>query len=111
MDKKQLNCLVGSNIKRERERAGYTQDQFSELVGIESKSLSAAERGVVGVSLITLLKICEVLSISSETLLQEKSASNDVKSITGQLERLTPAQFEIVQNVIGNLIKAFGLHE
>ena len=38
--KKELNVIVGANIKREREKAGYTQDQFSELFGIGSKSLS-----------------------------------------------------------------------
>jgi len=48
-DKKELNVLVGINIKREREKAGFTQDQFSEMLGIGSKSLSAIERGVVGI--------------------------------------------------------------
>ena len=53
--KKEINILVGINIKREREKAGLTQDQFSEMLGIGSKSLSAVERGVVGISLTTLL--------------------------------------------------------
>ena len=59
--RKDLNVLVGANIKRERERAGFTQDRFSELLGIGSKSLSSIERGVVGVSLSTLLRICDIL--------------------------------------------------
>ena len=109
--KKELNVLIGANIKREREKAGYTQDQFSEMLGIGSKSLSAIERGVVGVSLTTLLKICEVLSVSSGTLLFEKNSSNDVQSIIEQLERLTPDQLEIVADVLNNLMKAFSQQE
>lgn len=44
--KKQINSIVGQNIKREREKAGYTQERFSELIGIGPKSLSAIERGI-----------------------------------------------------------------
>ena len=72
-DKKELNVLVGINIKREREKAGFTQDQFSEMLGIGSKSLSAIERGVVGISLTTLLKVCDILSVSTNTILKAVS--------------------------------------
>lgn len=107
IEKKELNILVGSNIKREREKAGLTQDQFSEMLGIGSKSLSAIERGVVGISLSTLLKICDVLSISSNSLLFENSHKNDVRSITERLETLSPEQFEIVNDVLRKVLAAF----
>ena len=110
-EKKELDCLVGSNIKRERVKAGYTQERFSELIGIGTKSLSAIERGTVGVSLTTLLKICKVLSISSNSLLFENTPKNDVQAITERLERLTPAQFEIANDVLCKVLEAFTLHD
>ena len=88
-NRKDLNVLVGANIKREREKAGFTQDQFSELLGIGSKSLSSIERGVVGISLSTLLRICEILHISANVLLYEQTQKNDVDSIALQLNRLS----------------------
>ena len=109
--RKDLNVLVGANIKREREKAGFTQDQFSELLGIGSKSLSSIERGVVGVSLTTLLKICDVLHISANVLLYEQTQKNAVDSIALQLERLSAKQFEIASNVMTNLFKAFSQDE
>ena len=109
--RKDLNVLVGANIKREREKAGFTQDQFSELLGIGSKSLSSIERGVVGASLTTLLKICEILHISANVLLYEKSRKNDVDSIALRLEQLSAEQFEIASNVMTNLIQAFSLEK
>ena len=87
--RKDLNVLVGANIKREREKAGYTQDRFSELLGIGSKSLSSVERGVVGVSLTTLLRICDILNISANVLLYEQTQKNDVDSIVLQLKMLS----------------------
>lgn len=106
-EKKEIDCLVGNNIKRERIKAGYTQEKFSELIGIGTKSLSAIERGTVGVSLVTLLRICKVLSISSNSLLFENSYKNDVQSITERLERLTPEQFVIANDILCKVIEAF----
>ena len=106
-----MNVLVGTNIKREREKAGFTQDQFSELMGIGSKSLSSIERGVVGVSLATLLRICDILHISPNILLYEQARQNDVDSIVLQLNRLSQEQFEIASDVMVNLMKAFSLEK
>lgn len=110
-EKKEIDILVGNNIKRERIKAGYTQERFSELIGIGTKSLSAVERGTVGVSLTTLLRICKVLSISSESLLYETSKKNDVQGIAERLERLTPEEFTIVSDIFGKVLEAFSLSD
>ena len=110
-DKKEINILVGANIKREREKADYTQEQFSEMIGIGTKSLSAIERGTVGVSLTLLVKICNTLCISSNVLLFESTPKNDVQSITERLERLNPKQFDIANGVLCKLFEAFSLTE
>ena len=110
-EKKRIDQMVGSNIQRERMKAGYTQEKFSEMIGIGTKSLSAVERGVVGVSLATLLRICKVLSISSSSLLCEDSHKNDVQSISERLEQLTPEQFSIANDVLCKVIEAFSVGE
>ncbi len=110
-EKQELDLLVGSNIKRERIRAGYTQERFSELIGIGTKSLSAIERGTVGVSLLTLLRVCQVLSISSSSLLFEASHKNDVQSITERLEHLPPEQFSIARDILCKVLEAFSLEQ
>ena len=109
--KKEINVLVGANIKREREKAGYTQEKFSEIIGIGTKSLSAIERGTVGVSLTTLLKICKALSVSSGTLLLEDTPKNDVQSLTERLQRLSPEQYEIAHCILCKLMEAFALQD
>lgn len=67
--KKELNAFIGENIRSERESAHMTQERLSERMGIGVKSLSAIERGVVGVSLSTLVKLCRILSVSSDALI------------------------------------------
>lgn len=109
--KKEINIEVGINIKREREKAGLTQERFSEMVGLEVKSLSTVECGNVGISLTTLRKICKALSISSDAILFPNMQKNDTSDLTERLERLTPQQYEIAENMIRELLKAFALKD
>ena len=110
-ERKAINVLIGANIQRERERAGYTQEKFSEMIDVGEKFLSSIECGASGLSLATLLKICNTLHVSSDTLLFEQKEKNDVESLTAQLERLSPEQFRIVSDVVYKLMEAFSLGE
>ncbi len=75
------------------------------------KSVSAIERGVVGASLTNLKRICQVLSVSSDTLLFGPAGQNDVRDLTARLERLSPEQFGIARDILNKLMEAFALHE
>lgn len=110
-ERKAINVLIGSNIQRERERAGFTQEKFSEMIDIGEKFLSSIECGASGPSLATLLKICNTLHVSSDTLLFGQTEKNDVGTLTAQLERLSPEQFRIVSDVVYKLMEAFSLGE
>lgn len=109
-EKKQINVEVGSNVKRKREQVGLTQEQLSEKIGIGVKSLSAIERGTVGVSLLTLRNICDALNVSSDALLFGDERSNDVSDLSSRLARMTPAQLETAREMIRVLQSAFGLN-
>lgn len=110
-EKKDINVEIGRNIQREREKAGYTQEGLSEMIGLGPKSLSSAERGVVGVSLSTLKQICTVLSIPSDRLIFGELEKQDVSQISERLERLSPRQFEVACKVLNSLMEAFALSE
>ncbi len=107
--KKAINVEVGMNIKRERERAGLTQERLSELMGIGVKSLSAIERGTVGISLSALKRLCGILSVSSDSLIFGPKGSNDTAELLARLELLTPAQFNLVCAAVNTTIEAFAL--
>ena len=109
-EKKNIDKLIGENIRRERIKAGYTQDQFSEIIGIGTKSLSAVERGVVGISIVTLIKILKTLSVSANSILFEGTEKRDVSSITERLERLSEKELEIANDVLMKVIEAFSVN-
>ena len=108
-ERKEINIRLGANIQKERIRAGLTQEQFSEMIGIGTQSLSSVECGVVGVSMTTLEKICTTLSIPADALLFGRTQENDTAYLTERLTRLTPEQFRIASAVLTSLLEAFHL--
>ncbi len=106
-NKKEINIEIGARIKYQRERAGFTQEKFAELLEMETNSISALERGVVGISLTTMKKICILLSISADELLFDITSDNNVEAIASRLRKLSPNQFEVANDIISKLLEAF----
>ena len=67
-EKKEINVKTGNQIRIARESAGLTQDRFAEMVSLATKNVLDIEPGVVGSSVGTLVRICETLSISSDSI-------------------------------------------
>ena len=67
--KKEINVEIGRNIQELREKAGYTQEYMSELIGITPNHLSAIERGASGASIETIRRVCTVLGSSSDRII------------------------------------------
>lgn len=108
-EKKDINIEIGERVKKAREAAGLTQDRFAELIGMGTKNVSAIERGAVGVSLLSIKKICQVLSISSDDLLFEQRAENEVQALTSRLRRLPPNKFNIASDILNKVLEAFAI--
>ena len=106
-EKKEINIRIGNAIRVARERAGLTQEQFGELVSLGTKNVSDIERGVAGITVSTLKRICEKLSISSDSILFANNEKNNVQMLTERLERLTPAQYAAIETFINHVFELF----
>ena len=108
---KEEDRIFGENIKREREKAGYTQERFSEMIDMTPNNLSAVERGLASVSLKMLRRICSVLKVSADELLYETQEKRDVATLTQNLERLNTKQLQIAEEMFSTLLEAFALRK
>ena len=106
-DKKEINIQIGNKIKAARDRAGLTQQEFGELVSLGTKNVSDIERGVTGITVSTLKRICEKLSISSDAILFGEREQNDIDYITKQLKNLSPNHFTIIKELLDKIIETF----
>ena len=108
-EKKEINVQVGHQIRKAREAAGLTQERFAELIGISPQNVSCVERGLAGVSLTVLRRMCEVIRVSSDLLLMGDLGDNDVETLAARLRQLPTEQFRVVQEILNRVLELTSL--
>jgi len=63
MDNTSLRSLVGKNIKKAREKCGFSQEKLSVRAKLSEEYISRLEGGYVNISIDSLNRICSVLGI------------------------------------------------
>ena len=108
-EKKEINIYIGNEIRTAREKAGLTQAEFGEIMSLDTKNVSDIERGVTGIKIATLKRICEGLSVSSDTLLFGDQSKNDVDYMSERLKRLSHDKYLIIESMINKILQIFAL--
>lgn len=104
--KKEINIQIGEQVKLAREHANLTQEQFAERIEVSPQFVSDLERGVVGISLTTLKRICIALSVSSDRILFGYTTENRSELVASRCNGLTEKQFSILIDIIDKFIEA-----
>ncbi len=78
-------------------------------MSLGTKNVSDIERGVAGITISTLKRICEKLSVSSDSILFASLEKNNVHELAERLERLPSAQFVAIEKFLNQTIEMFGL--
>lgn len=104
--KKEINIQIGNQIKYAREKAKLTQEQFAECVDVSPQFVSDLERGVVGISLATLKRVCLALGVSSDQIIFGKQSEKHIGAIEEKCRGLTDRQFSILLEIIEKYIDA-----
>ena len=103
--RKNVNIQIGANIQNIREKSGYTQDELSELIGITPNHLSAIERGVSGVSLENLQKLCRILGVSSDCIIFGTVPNNEEMDIAHKLVSVDVKYQKQIKKVLSALLE------
>ena len=101
---------IGGRIRKQREYLGLTREQFAEKLDITPKFCSDIELGLKGMSVPTLCRIAETLSLSTDYILfgQSRGAGQPdrLQAIAPMLESLTPGQLPYIEAVLKTVIQA-----
>lgn len=87
---------IGNAILAARERKGLTQIDTAVAADISDRCYCSIERGETGMRVETLLKICEVLSITPDDVLTEKNRNAEItkESVKQLLENCSEQEME-----------------
>jgi transcriptional regulator with XRE-family HTH domain len=95
--------VLHTRIRRAREEAGYTREQFAELLDVSVSYMAEVERGRTGVSVKTLIKICSLLGLSSDYVLFGTKRDTDTQ-LLDKIHRLDKKYLPLVDKLITELL-------
>ena len=104
--KKEINIQIGEQIKLSREDRGMTQEQLAEAIEVSPQYISDLERGVVGVSIPTLKRLCTHLGVSSDRILFDRKTEAYTAAIGEKCRNLSDSQFRMVLDIIDRFLSA-----
>lgn len=104
--KKEINIQIGEQIKAAREQTRMTQEQMAERIEVSPQFVSDLERGVVGISLTTLKRVCTVLGVSSDQILFGQPREDRAAVIADKCRDLPDRQFAILVEIIDKYMEA-----
>lgn len=96
---------IGKRVREYREKFGYTREQFAEKLDISVKFASDIELGKKGMSIDTLIKICELLSVSADYIIWGKGErpENNIAALTAELSE---SEIEYAEELMRTFVKA-----
>ena len=104
--KKEINIQIGERIKSAREASGRTQEQLAEAIEVSPQYISDLERGVVGISIPTLKRLCTFLAVSSDQILFDRQTEQYAIAIGEKCRSLSRSQFHLVLDIIDRVLSA-----
>lgn len=103
---------MGMRIQRLRKAAKLTQMQFSEKIGVSPQYISDLERGLVGCSVSTLIKMCDLLEVSADFILRGQDPDSfALMCPPDQYSLLSPKEQELLKEGFALLTKAFSVND
>lgn len=109
MDDNHILESVGKNIRQARLLRGLTQEALAEKLNKSINFVSLIERGASGISLPTLVDICNVLDISPDFIfngLITTTNTSKLDSLSKSLSMLEDGDISIVSSLVDYIVNS-----
>lgn len=94
----------GKRIRKLRKEKGLSQNALAETVGIHVKTVSKAERGIIGLSVDNLLVLADYFSTSLDYLVKGTEVKLSNNKLIDILEKMNGEQQEAAYAILGNIL-------
>lgn len=92
-----------TRIRSAREAKGYTRERFAEKLDVSVSYLAELERGRTGISVKTLIKVCNILGLSADYILFGTERSSDMERLEA-IHRIDEKYLPLLDHVISELL-------
>lgn len=79
---------IGKRIQNRRKQLGFTQEHLADEMNVSVQMVSNLERGNKSIRIDNLLRLCQLLSVSTDYILTGKENNSDISALTQQIAAL-----------------------
>ena len=105
--------VIGNKLLAVRKKAGLTQSEVAEKANLSDRTYADIERGTVNMRIETILKICEALHITPDTVLTSENPDIMAKQeeIANRFEKCSPSQKDTALKLLMVYLNSLNLPE
>ncbi len=91
---------IGSRISKRRKQLGLTQEVVAEKMNVSVQMISNLERGNKAIKIENLLKISEILGVSTDHILKGHVTDSVTHRFTKNISELTERDYKMIELLI-----------
>ena len=91
---------IGARIAQRRKELNLTQEKLAEQMNVSIQMVSNLERGNKAIRIDNLLRISEILDVSTDYILTGKLTYTDLGSIASRLSKLPNSDYDLINVMI-----------
>ena len=88
---------IGKRIQGRRKQMGLTQEQLADKMDVSIQMVSNLERGNKSIRIENLIKLSEILNISTDYILTGKETAEDMQALTEQMASLSQKERKMMK--------------
>lgn len=95
---------IGKRIQQRRKQQGLTQEQLAEMMNVSIQMISNLERGNKSIRIENLIRLCQLLDVSTDYILTGKTSASDFSETVKQIVHLPDKEKNLINLIINYFI-------
>lgn len=91
---------IGKRISERRKLMGLTQEQLAEQMDVSIQMISNLERGVKAIRIDNLIRLSQILKISTDYILTGKQTTDDMDTLADQISQLEEDKRKMIEVLV-----------
>ncbi len=91
---------IGQRIAIRRKQLGYTQEQMAGMMDVSIQMISNLERGIKSIRIENLIKLCQILDVSTDYILTGKQTYQDSFKLANQIAALSTENRKTIEVLV-----------
>ena len=91
---------IGVRIANRRKELKFTQEQIAEHMNVSIQMISNIERGNKAIKIDNLLKLCDILQISTDYILTGKRTNADYGHLASKIAQLPESDCKMIEMLV-----------